>query len=91
MAYDNKEDHTRRFRHTVRFKKADQQLLTVLMGLARTAGIAGLSGLRAAWEDGGVRFVRPLLGAGREELRDWLREAGVAHVTVVVLARTALE
>ncbi|MDP3193713.1 tRNA lysidine(34) synthetase TilS [Tabrizicola sp.] len=45
---------------------------TVLMGLARSAGVAGLAGLRPDWEDG-VRFVRPLLDAGRVELRDWLR------------------
>lgn len=46
---------------------------TVLMGLARSAGVAGLSGLRAEWEVEGLRFVRPLLQAGREELRAWLR------------------
>lgn len=53
---------------------------TVLMGLARSAGIAGLSGMRPAWDEGGVRLLRPLLGAGREELRDWLRAEGIAWV-----------
>jgi tRNA(Ile)-lysidine synthase len=51
---------------------------TVLMGLARAAGVAGLSGMRAEWELEGLRFVRPLLAAGRSELRDWLRAEGVA-------------
>jgi tRNA(Ile)-lysidine synthase len=53
---------------------------TVLMGLARAAGLAGLSGMRAEWEDSGLRFLRPLLEAGREELRDWLRGRGIAWV-----------
>ncbi len=30
MAYENREEHARVFRHTVRFKRADQQLLEVL-------------------------------------------------------------
>jgi tRNA(Ile)-lysidine synthase len=53
---------------------------TVLMGLARAAGIVGLSGMRSEWEESGVRFLRPLLEAGREELRDWLRIAGIGWV-----------
>ncbi|MDX5350912.1 MAG: tRNA lysidine(34) synthetase TilS [Paracoccaceae bacterium] len=58
----------------------DDQAETLLMGLARQAGITGLSGMRRAFVLEGVRFVRPLLGAGREELRDWLRARGVAWV-----------
>lgn len=58
----------------------DDQAETVLMGLARQAGLAGLSGMRVRWEEGGVVFHRPLLAAGREELRDWLRERGVPWV-----------
>lgn len=53
---------------------------TVLMGMARSAGVAGLSGLRPAWEEAGLQVVRPLLAAGREELRDWLRAAGLAWI-----------
>lgn len=53
---------------------------TVLMGLARSAGIAGLSGMRAEWQEAGLRFARPLLQAGREELRDWLRARGIPWV-----------
>lgn len=53
---------------------------TVLMGLARAAGIAGLSGMRREFEAGGVRVHRPLLDAGREELRDWLCGQGIGWV-----------
>ena len=51
----------------------DDQAETVLMGLARAAGIGGLSGMRREFDQGGVRVHRPLLAAGREELREWLR------------------
>ena len=53
---------------------------TVLMGLGRAAGLAGLSGMRPEWEAGGLSFVRPLLDAGRTELRDWLRTQGIGWV-----------
>jgi tRNA(Ile)-lysidine synthase len=58
----------------------DDQAETLLMGLARQAGIAGLSGMRRRWSEGGVTLHRPLLDAGREELRDWLRAAGIGWV-----------
>lgn len=58
----------------------DDQAETVLMGLARAGGLAGLSGMRSAWEEGGVRFIRPLLDAGRDELRDWLRGQGIGWI-----------
>ena len=58
----------------------DDQAETLLMGLARSAGIDGLSGMRPDWRDGGVRFVRPLLEAGRAELRDWLTVRGVGWI-----------
>lgn len=58
----------------------DDQAETVLMGLARASGLAGLSGMRRRWDEGGVTFHRPLLDAGREELRGYLRDAGVAWV-----------
>ncbi|MFO1201038.1 MAG: tRNA lysidine(34) synthetase TilS [Tabrizicola sp.] len=53
---------------------------TVLMGLARAAGLGGLSGLRRGFDEGGIQFHRPLLAAGREELRDWLRGRGIPWV-----------
>ncbi len=58
----------------------DDQAETLLMGLARAAGIAGLSGMRRAFVVEGVRFVRPLMDAGRQELRDWLRGRGIGWV-----------
>lgn len=58
----------------------DDQAETVLMGLARAGGLAGLSGMRTAWEEGGIRFCRPLLAAGREELRGWLRDQRIGWI-----------
>jgi tRNA(Ile)-lysidine synthase len=58
----------------------DDQAETVLMGLARQAGLAGLSGMRQTWAEGGATFHRPLLGAGRAELRAWLESRGVGWV-----------
>jgi len=58
----------------------DDQAETLLMGLARRAGIDGLAGMRRDWVEGGVTFHRPLLDAGREELRDWLRGRGIPWV-----------
>lgn len=54
----------------------DDQAETVLMRLARRAGVDGLSGM-AAWRVHlGVGWVRPLLGVSRGELRDWLKARG---------------
>lgn len=53
----------------------DDQAETFLMRLARSAGVDGLS----AMSDrviGGVRFVRPLLSVGRDQLRGVLRDCG---------------
>lgn len=58
----------------------DDQAETVLMGLARSAGIAGLSGMRRSWVEEGLTFHRPLLDAGRKELRDWLRAQGTPWI-----------
>ena len=49
---------------------------TVLMGLARASGIGGRSGMRREFDQGDIRVHRPLLAAGREELREWLRGRG---------------
>ncbi len=57
----------------------DDQAETLLMGVARSAGIAGLSGMRPRWGEG-VIFHRPLLDAGRDELRGWLQAAGIGWV-----------
>jgi tRNA(Ile)-lysidine synthase len=59
---------------------ADDQAETVLMGLARGAGLDGLCGMRASWVLDGVRFERPLLDVTRTELRGYLTRAGVGWV-----------
>ena len=52
---------------------ADDQAETLLMRLGRGSGIDGLASM-AEWRDAfGSRWLRPMLGAGRQELRDWLR------------------
>jgi tRNA(Ile)-lysidine synthase len=56
----------------------DDQAETVLMRLARRAGVDGLAGM-APWRHHlGVCWTRPLLGTSRAELRDWLRARGQA-------------
>ena len=52
---------------------ADDQAETVLMGLARTAGLDGLSGMRPVWRQAGVAFHRPLLDVTRAALRSFLQ------------------
>ncbi len=51
----------------------DDQAETVLMRLARGAGVDGLSGMAEARVTGGVRWIRPLLQISRAELRHYLR------------------
>ena len=55
---------------------ADDQAECFLMGLTRAAGLDGLSGMRAAWQEEGVTFLRPLLHESRAALRAFLRETG---------------
>ncbi len=52
---------------------ADDQAETVLMRLAREAGVDGLSGMSPEIQRYGMRFCRPVLTARREALRDVLR------------------
>ncbi|KRB86246.1 hypothetical protein ASE00_05820 [Sphingomonas sp. Root710] len=47
---------------------ADDQAETLLMRLARGAGLSGLAGVRESRDLGGVRLIRPLLGWRRAEL-----------------------
>jgi tRNA(Ile)-lysidine synthase len=59
---------------------ADDQAETFLMGLAREAGLDGLSGMRSYWRQGEVDFHRPLLAQTRVDLRGFLARRGVAWV-----------
>ena len=54
----------------------DDQAETVLMRLARRAGVDGLAAMAARFEREGQAFGRPLLGQRREELRGLLRVRG---------------
>lgn len=59
---------------------ADDQVETVLLALSRGAGLPGLAAMPAAWELGGIRYHRPLLGVPGPALRVWLAERGAAFV-----------
>ncbi len=59
---------------------ADDQAETVLLGLARAAGLDGLAGMRPEWAQGGVVFARPLLGVTRAALRGFLQRRGLWFV-----------
>lgn len=59
---------------------SDDQAETLMMRLARGSGIDGLASM-AEWRDRfGIRWMRPLLGVGRQALRDWLRLRDVAWI-----------
>ena len=55
---------------------ADDQLETMIMRINRSAGVAGLSGVRAR----NGRIVRPLLGWRRAELRQIVADAGIVPI-----------
>jgi tRNA(Ile)-lysidine synthase len=57
---------------------SDDQAETVLMRLARGAGLGGLAGIRADRSEGAIRIVRPLIGWRRAELAAIVEEAGIA-------------
>ncbi len=59
---------------------ADDQAETLMMRLGRGSGIDGLASM-AEWRDAfDIRWLRPVLGAGRAELRDWLRGRGIGWI-----------
>ena len=51
---------------------------TFLMRLARGSGLDGLSAMRPVHDREGVRWLRPLLNASRDDLRHYLRDRGQA-------------
>jgi len=58
----------------------DDQAETVLMRLARGAGLAGLAAVRARRNEGPLAIVRPLLGWRRTELAEIVASAGLEAV-----------
>ncbi len=59
---------------------ADDQAETVLMRLARRSGVDGLSGMKRRLVMEGMTWVRPLLGASRSDLRDYLIQSDVPWI-----------
>lgn len=53
---------------------SDDQAETVLMNFARGSGVSGLRGMPRGFEQGGMRFIRPLIGVSRAALRGFLKE-----------------
>ena len=59
---------------------ADDLAETLLMRLARGSGVDGLSAM-AEWRDAfDMRWLRPMLGTGRRELRDWLTARDIGWI-----------
>lgn len=59
---------------------ADDQAETVLMRLARAAGVDGLAAMQVSRTQHGITFLRPLLKVSRADLRGYLVRNGVAWV-----------
>ncbi|MEO5614823.1 MAG: tRNA lysidine(34) synthetase TilS [Cypionkella sp.] len=72
--------HQRGIADVVLGHTADDQAETFLMGLARKSGLDGLSGMRVAWPEHEIGWLRPLLSVTRADLRQYLRTQGLAWV-----------
>jgi tRNA(Ile)-lysidine synthase len=59
---------------------ADDQVETLLLALSRGAGLGGLSAMPAAFERGGVQFVRPMLDRSAAEIRASLKRDGILFI-----------
>ncbi len=59
---------------------ADDLAESFLIGLARAAGIDGLTSMRPRWQAAGLHWARPLLGQGRVRLRAYLTRRGIPWV-----------
>ncbi|MGI3170533.1 tRNA lysidine(34) synthetase TilS [Pseudooceanicola sp. C21-150M6] len=56
---------------------ADDQAETLLMRMAREAGVDGLSAMRRSWVQNGVTFLRPAMDFRRAELQALLMRRGI--------------
>ena len=59
---------------------ANDQAETVLMRLARAAGVDGLAGIPLSRQINGMTVVRPLLRIFRDDLREYLRQRNIGWV-----------
>jgi tRNA(Ile)-lysidine synthase len=66
--------------HVMLGHTADDQAETFLMGLAREAGLDGLSGMRRSWVEGSVTYHRRFLLQERADLRAYLTRNGLAWI-----------
>ncbi|MEM1384523.1 MAG: tRNA lysidine(34) synthetase TilS [Pseudomonadota bacterium] len=58
----------------------DDQAETVLMRLSRGSGVDGLSAMAETVERDGIRWLRPMLGLRRDDLRAYLRAEGIQWI-----------
>ncbi len=59
---------------------ADDQAETVLMRLARAAGVSGLSAMAGVRQESGIALLRPLLATTRSRLRAYLMAQGITWI-----------
>ncbi|EEE36945.1 tRNA(Ile)-lysidine synthetase [Rhodobacteraceae bacterium KLH11] len=59
---------------------ADDQAETLLMRLARAAGVSGLSAMAGMRREGETLLLRPMLAVTRARLRDYLTAQGIAWI-----------
>ncbi len=53
------------------------QAETVLWNLIRGSSVGGLGGIRPVRREDGMTLIRPLIGCGRDEIEEYLRQRGV--------------
>lgn len=59
---------------------ADDVAETLMMRLARGSGIDGLAGMAEYREAFGMVWIRPMLQAGRTQLRDWMQARSISWI-----------
>nr|WP_255464755.1 tRNA lysidine(34) synthetase TilS [Aliiroseovarius sp. PrR006] len=59
---------------------ADDQAETFVMRLARGSGVDGLSAMQDDWQAQGMRWLRPVLAVGRQDLRQVLKQRGMEWI-----------